>query len=107
MKIGLVVNENKTKYMVMSNSETRGAPRDFNVSGTCFKGVSCFSYLCAMVSNDNKIRMSIRGMIQAGNGTYFTILTFLKTILFTRGINFKVYYSVARPVVTCVDFNRE
>ena len=37
IKIGLVANENKTKYMVMSNSETRRVPRDFSVNGKCFK----------------------------------------------------------------------
>ena len=57
MKIGLV-NENKTKYTVISSSETSRAPRDFNVNGKSFKGMSCFSYLGDLVSNDNNIRIN-------------------------------------------------
>ena len=65
----------------MSNSETRRAPRNFSVNGKCFKGVSCFSYLGALVSNDDNIRLSIRERIQAGNRAYFANINIFKTIL--------------------------
>ena len=54
------------KYIAMSNSETEGLLEILTPNGKCFKGVSYFSYLGALVSNDNNIKRSIRERIHAG-----------------------------------------
>lgn len=59
VKIGLVVNEIKTKYLIMFNSEPRRGPHDLNLNGKCFRGVTCFKYLSALVSNGNDMKQDM------------------------------------------------
>ena len=43
-KIGLTVYESKTKYMIMSKSADRRNPRDLEINGKRFGGMSGFEY---------------------------------------------------------------
>lgn len=58
-KIGLIVNEKKAKYMIMSKSETRIVLKDLIIGRKKFKGVSGFRYLGATIHNDNEISREI------------------------------------------------
>jgi hypothetical protein len=53
-KTGLVVNERKTKYMVMSTSESRRKPQDLNIEGELLAGVSGFKYLGDVINNSSR-----------------------------------------------------
>jgi hypothetical protein len=50
----LEINERKTKYMIMSTSESRGKPQDLKVEGKLFTGVSNFKYLGTTIKNGNR-----------------------------------------------------
>jgi hypothetical protein len=54
-RFGLVVNERKTKYMVMSTSSTKRSPQSISISNRIFEEVSQFRYLGALVNSQNEI----------------------------------------------------
>jgi hypothetical protein len=77
-KIGLEINESKTKCMIMLTSENRRKTQDLKVEGKSFMGMSNFKYLGNMLSNDNRNDNCVKEMIQAGNRAYFANLRLLK-----------------------------
>jgi hypothetical protein len=97
-KIGLKINESKTKYMIMSMSENRRKTQDLKVEGKSFMGVSNFIYLGNMLSNDNRNDNCVKEMIQAGNRAYFANLRLLKSKMVSRAAKLQAYKTLIRPV---------
>ena len=88
LKIGLLVNEEKTKYMRMSRTESRRRPQELVIGNKKFEGVSGFKYLGVMLYSDNSISREIMERIQAGNRAYYAnrqlfINRFITCLLYT------------------------
>jgi hypothetical protein len=96
-RYGLIVNEGKTKYMVMSTSRI---PQNINIGNRTFEGVSQFRYLGALVNGQNEISDCIKDRIQNGNRAYYANLKLFKSKLLTRNTKVKIYRTLVRPVVT-------
>jgi hypothetical protein len=95
--IGLELSETKTKYMIMSTSDSRRKPEDLKVEGKSFMGVCSFKYLGNMINrNDN----CVKERIQAGNRAYFSNLRILKIKIISRAAKLQVHKSLIRPVAT-------
>jgi hypothetical protein len=75
----LEINERKTKYMIMSASESRRKPQDLKVEGKLFTGVSGFKYLGNKINNGNRNDNRVKESIQARNMAYLANLTILKS----------------------------
>jgi hypothetical protein len=60
------VNEQKSKYMIVSTSEVRRRPQYLLVGEEDFEVVPSFNYLGAVMNNGNDMGQSIRDRIQAG-----------------------------------------
>jgi hypothetical protein len=76
-KIGLEVNERKTKYM--STSDSRKKPQDLKVEGKLFTGVSSFKNSGNMINNCNINDNCVKERIQARNRANFANLSTLKS----------------------------
>jgi hypothetical protein len=98
--LDLVVNERKTKYMVMSTSSTKRTPQSISIDNRTFEGVSQFRYLGALVNSQNEISDCINDKIQKENRAYFANQTFFKSKLITRNTKVKIYRTLVRPVAT-------
>jgi hypothetical protein len=96
----LEVNERKTKYMIMSTSESRSKPQDLEVEGKLFTGVSSFKYLGNMINNGDRNDNFVKERIQAGNRAYFANLSTLKSKIISRAAKIQVYKTLIRPVAT-------
>jgi hypothetical protein len=83
-KSGRKANERKTKYVIMSTSESRRKPQDLKVEGKSFMG--------NMINNDNRNYNCVRERIQA----CFANLS--KTM--SRAAKLQVYKTLIRPVAT-------
>lgn len=99
--VGLHVNVNKTKYMIMSaNERTRNERNDISIQGYTFEGVDAFIYLGAQVNDKNKISDEIQRRILAGNRAYFANIKLLKSSILSKKCKMRIYKSLIRPVVT-------
>jgi hypothetical protein len=98
--IGLEVNERKTKYMIMSTSESRRKRQDLKVEGKSFMEMSSFKYLGNIINNENRNYNCVKERIQAGNRAYVANLRVHKSKMISRAAKLQVYKTLIRPVVT-------
>jgi hypothetical protein len=59
-KIGLEVNADKTKYMVMSRAQNAGRSHDINIDTSCVERVEQFRYLGTTLTDQNSIQEEYR-----------------------------------------------
>jgi hypothetical protein len=52
-EVGLEVNPEKTKYMLMSHSQNRGQKHSIKIANRSFEDVAKFKYLGTMLTNQN------------------------------------------------------
>jgi hypothetical protein len=69
-KIGLLVNERKTKYMFMSAAGNTRGLQNLRIGNKEFEGVSEFKYLGNIIENKNRNDKCIKERIQARNKAY-------------------------------------
>lgn len=98
--LGLVVNEAKTKYMVVSASEAIREPQDLVIGAKKFEGVARFKYLGNMLDNEANTTTAIKDRLQSGNAAYAANLSLLRSKLLSRRTKLLVYKTLIRPVVT-------
>ena len=98
--IGLQVNEDKTKYLIISNSNTKRIPRNTEIGKKIFEGVQAFRYLGTIINNDNSMRNIINERLQAGNRAFYANQNFFLSRMITRQTKLRIYRTIIRPVVT-------
>lgn len=79
--MGLVVNQEKTKYMYMTR-DVRSAKDDelnLQVDGMCLKQIHDFRYLGVNINNRNCVHNKFQFHLKAGNGCYFALLHLFKS----------------------------
>ena len=60
-EIGLEVNADKTKCMVMPRERTTGRSHNMKIDNKCFESVEKFKYLETTLTNQNSIQEKLRG----------------------------------------------
>jgi sorting nexin-29 len=71
-KMGLKVNEEKTKYMMISdNKRNLITKQDLNIYGQKFERVNRFIYLGSLVNDNNNVSEEIKKRIQNANKCYY------------------------------------
>jgi hypothetical protein len=58
-EVGLEVNTEKTKYMLLSRPQNAGQNHDIKIGNRCFENVSLFRYLGTTITNQNLIQEEI------------------------------------------------
>jgi hypothetical protein len=61
-EVGLEVNVEKTKYMLVSRDQNAGQNREIQIGNRTFETMSQFKYLGTTVTNQNFIKEEIKGM---------------------------------------------
>jgi hypothetical protein len=62
-KVGLEINVEKTKYILLSRHQNLGQIRDIKIANTLFENVSQFKYLGTTVTNQNLIQEEIKRVL--------------------------------------------
>jgi hypothetical protein len=97
-RTGLCVNEEKTKFMVLSKRE-EDQP-NLQVDNLTFEKVESFKYLCVNLNSKNNMHQKIVERLASGNRCYHSIQKVLKSKLLSRRSKTLLYISYLRPIVT-------
>jgi hypothetical protein len=72
-EVGVEVNVEKTKYILLSCHQNAGKNRDIKIANRCFENVAQFKYLQMTVTNQNMIQEEIKGRLKSSNACYHSI----------------------------------
>jgi hypothetical protein len=95
---GLLINENKTKYMEVTRTVVNGEHLPCGKHES--EHVKEFSYLDSQVNQTNSISSEIQARILSGNHCYYAYGKLMKTRTLNRSLKLKIYKRLIRLVVT-------
>ncbi|KAJ4427978.1 hypothetical protein ANN_23991 [Periplaneta americana] len=92
--IGLEVNPEKTKYMIMSRDKNIVRNGNIKIGDLSFEEVEKFKYLGATVTNINDTREEIKRRINMGNACYYSVEKLLSSSLLSKNLKVRIYKTV-------------
>jgi hypothetical protein len=75
--VGLEINAEKTKYMIISRHPNRGQNQNIRIANELFENVAKFKYLETTLTNQNDIRHKIKSRLNSGNACYYSVQNLL------------------------------
>ncbi|KAJ4439494.1 hypothetical protein ANN_07618 [Periplaneta americana] len=97
--IGLKVNLEKTKYMIISRDQNIVRNGTIKIGDLSFEEVEKFKYLGATVTNTNDTREEIKRRINMRNACYYSVEKLLSSSLLSKNLKVRIYKTVILPVV--------
>jgi sorting nexin-29 len=98
-EVGLEVNPEKSKYMLMAGSQKIGQKHSIRIVNRSFEDVAKFKYLRRTLTDQNHIHDEINSRLNSGNGYYHSIRSLLSSRLLSRNLKVKIYKTIILPVV--------
>ena len=98
-QIGLEVNGDKTKYMVMSSDQNAGRSHAIKTDNSSFENVEQFKYLGTTVTIQNYIQEEIKSSLRSGNACYHSVQNVLFSSFLHKNIEIKIHRTIILPVV--------
>jgi hypothetical protein len=98
--MGLRVNEDRTKYMVVKNDKSNSEVATYlYIDGQKFERVHTFIYLGSLVIDNNDISEEIRRRKNNSNRCYCGTRKHFKSRLLTRETKVRLRITLVRPVL--------
>jgi len=72
-EIGLEVNADKTKYVVMSRDRNAGRGHSVKIDNSSIERVEEFKYLGMMITDQNSTQEEIKSRVKLGNACYHSV----------------------------------
>ena len=85
-EIGLEVNADKTKYMVMSPDQNAGQIHSVRIDNSTFERMEEFKYLGTTLTNQNYIAEEIKSRLKSGNVCYHSVQNLLSSRFLSKNI---------------------
>jgi hypothetical protein len=98
-EIGLEINVDKTKYMLLSRHQNVGQNQDIKIANRSFENVSQLKYLGTTVTNQNLIQEEIKKTLNSGNACYHLVQSLLSSRLLSKNLKIRIYKTISLPVV--------
>jgi len=98
-EIGLEVNADKTKYMIMSRDQNAGRSHSMKTDNSSFERVEELKYLETTLTNQNSIQEEIKSRLKLGNACYYSVQNLLSSSLLYKKLKIKIYRTIILPVV--------
>jgi hypothetical protein len=99
--IGLEINAEKTKYMIMSCHPNSGQNQNTRIANKLFESVATLKYLGMTLTNQDDIHGEIKSRLNMGNACYYSVQNLLSSCLISKDLKIKIYKTVILPVVLC------
>jgi hypothetical protein len=97
--IGLEINAEKTKYMIMSRHPNSGQNQTIRIANESFEKVAKFKYLGTTLKNQNDIHDEIKSRLNSGNAFYYSVQNLFSSRLISKNLKIKIYKTVVLLVV--------
>jgi hypothetical protein len=97
-EVGLKVNSEKTKYMLMSPKKA-GQKHGIKIGNRSFEGVAKFKYLGTTLTDQNCMQEEIKSRLTSGNACYHSVQSLLSSRLLSRNIKVKICKTIILLVV--------
>ena len=98
-EIGLEVNADKTKYMIMSRDQNVGRSHSMKIDNSSIEMVEEFKYLGTTLTNKNSIQDEIKSRLKVGNAYYYSVQNLLSSSLLSKMLKIKIYRTIILRVV--------
>jgi hypothetical protein len=85
-EVGLEVNSEKTKYMLMSHSQKIGQKHSIKIANRSFEDVA---YLRRTLSDQNCMHNEIKSRLNSANACYHSVQSLLSSRLLSRNLKLK------------------
>ena len=89
-EIGLEVNTDKTKYMVMSRDQNAGRSHNMKNDNSSFERVEEFKYLETTLTNQNSNQEVIKNRSKSGNACCHSVQNLLSSNLLSKNLKIKI-----------------
>jgi hypothetical protein len=89
-EIGIEINADKTKYMVMSRDQHAGRNHSTKIDNISFERVEEFRYLGKTPTNQNSIQEEIKSTLKSGNA-YHLVQNLTSSGLVSEHLKIKIY----------------
>ena len=80
-EIGLEVNVDETKYMVMSRDQNAGRSQNMRIDNRSFERVEEFKCLGTTLKSQNSIQEEFKSRLKSGNACYYSVQNLLSSRL--------------------------
>jgi ribosomal protein S2 len=85
-EVGLEVNAEKTKYMLLYCHQNAGKNHDLKIADRCSENMAKFRYLGTTITNQNLIQEEIKRRLNSGNACYQSVKNILSSRLLSKNI---------------------
>ena len=83
-EIGVEVNADKTKYMVMSRHQNAGQSHNMKSDNRFFERVEEIKYLGTTLTNKSSIHEKINSILKSGNACYHSVQNLLSSSCYPK-----------------------
>jgi hypothetical protein len=98
-EVGLEVNPEKTKYMLMSRYQNVGQKRSIKIANRSTEDVATFKYLGTTLTDKNCMHEKIKNRLNSRNPYYHSVQSLLSSLMLSRNLKVKIYKTIFLPVV--------
>jgi hypothetical protein len=97
-EVGLEVNPEKTKYMLVSRCQKAGQRQSIKLGNRSLESVAKFKHLGTTLTDQNCIHEEIKSRLNSGNACCHSLQSLLSSFLLFRDVKVKIYKTIILPV---------
>jgi hypothetical protein len=98
-EIGLEVNDDKSKYLVMSQDRNAGRDDSVKIDNSSIEREEKFKYLGTTLTDQNSIQEKIKSKLKLANACYHLVQNLLSSRLLSKNLKIKIYRNIIFLVV--------